>query len=102
MSDSSKISKLQYLLISQLMEAGEVQLQLPDGVVLEIGIVQEGKHGRTKAENYCSVVASRGGRTAMIDSYNLGVAYRPEENAIVCEGEGLDRAGVLVKTLDIV
>ena len=46
---NSKLRKLQYLLITQLFENGKVNLLLPDGMTVEIGIVQETEKGHVKS-----------------------------------------------------
>lgn len=100
---NAKTRKLQYLLIKQLLEQGAVQLILPDGVKLDIGIVQEDKLGQLeKVDGYCYVVASRNDKSVMLDSYNLGLQFESKEDVIVCEDEVLDKNGKLIKTLDII
>jgi len=95
--------KLQSLLIQQLLEKGTVEVILPDGVQLQIGITQEGQFGEThKAENYCYVVASRDGKSVMLDSFNLGLQFEEEDNTIVCEGETIGEDGQRIHSLDIV
>lgn len=101
--NNAKARKLQCLLITELLQKGTVDLILPDGITLEIGIMQEDEDGnREKADNYCYVVATRGGRTASLDSYNVGVQYESDPDLIVCEDEFYDDNGTVVKTLDIV
>lgn len=98
-----KKRKLQHLLIKQLMEHGSVELLLPDGVTLEIGIVQEDKNGDlVKADDYCYVVASRDDRTAMIDSYNLGLQFNDKGDNIIYEGSDVDEQGELVRYMDVI
>lgn len=90
-------------MITQLLEEGSVQLILPDGVTLDIGILQEDKFGNLKkTDDYCYVVASRDGKTAMLDSYNLGLQYESNENAIVFEEEIFDKNGKSVNMMDVV
>lgn len=98
-----KARKLQYLLISQLLEQGSVELMLPDGITVEIGITQEDESGvLKKADDYCYVVATRSGKSAMIDTYNLGVQYEPEIDTLIYEDEVQDENGRLTRTLDVV
>jgi hypothetical protein len=100
---NSKSRKLQYLIITQLLEEGSVQLILPDGVKLDIGILQEDKFGNLKkADDYCYIVASRDGRTAMIDSYNLGLQYESDKDTMLFEDEVSDHNGKTIKTFDVV
>jgi hypothetical protein len=101
--NNAKARKLQYLLITELMNKGTVELILPDGITLEIGIVQEDQFGNlSKADDYCYVVATRKGCSTILDSYNLGLQFEPEKNTIICEDEMLDAEGRLIKTLDVV
>lgn len=100
---NAKTRKLQHLLIKQLLEAGRVELLLPDGITVEIGIVQENKHGDLiKTDDYCYVVATRGDRSAMIDSYNLGLQFEDREDTIIYEGTDLGENGEVVKYMDVV
>lgn len=101
---NAKALKLQYLIIQQLIEQGSVSLMLPDGITIEIGITQEDKNGDLKkVEDYCYVVAtSKDGRTAMLDSFNLGLQFSDDEDKIICEDRLLDDNGTLVRTLDVV
>jgi len=95
--------KLQYLLIHQLLEKGTVELVLPDGVSLEIGITQEDQFGDSrKTDDYCYVVASREGKSVMLDSFNLGLQFEDEDNTIVCEDEAIGEDGQHIRLLDIV
>lgn len=99
----AKTRKLQYLMITQLLEQGSVQLILPDGVRLDIGILQEDEYGNLKkADDYCYVVASRDGKKAILDSYNLGLQYEAKEDTIIFEDEVLDQDGKSIKVMDIV
>lgn len=100
---NAKALKLQYLIIQQLVEQGSVSLMLPDGVKLEIGITQEDQDGKLKkVDDYCYVVTSKDGRSAMLDSFNLGLQFEDDEDTIICEDSVLDDNGTLVRTLDVV
>jgi hypothetical protein len=81
--------KIQYLLITYLLNHGAIELQLPDGIELEIGITQEGKHGICKEKDYCWVVTSRGDRQAALDSYNLGLSFEEDNNIIFIDDKTL-------------
>lgn len=101
--NNAKARKLQYLLITELLDKGSVELRLPDGITLEIGILQENAFGEvSKADDYCYVVATRAGKTVLLDTYNLGLQYEPEKDTIVYEDEFLDDNGTVIKTLDVV
>lgn len=92
-------SKIQYLLITHLRKHGHVRLQLPDGVVLEIGIDQLDREGRlVPQENYCWVMASRKDRTAVLDSYNLGIRFA---EGVVVEDTCVDERGANVSHVDV-
>jgi hypothetical protein len=97
----SKIDKLQYLLIKSLLQDGEVELILPNGIELKVGITQEGKHGKEKTEDYCWLTATQQDRTVILDSYNLGLQF-PKEDKLVCENDYLDDCGQAMIGLDVV
>lgn len=101
--NDSKASKLQYLLIKQLLRKGSVELVLPDGVTVEIGITQKDQFGEQhKEDDYCYVVASRNDKKVMLDSFNLGLQYLPDKHTIIYEDEVLDDDGCLLRSLDVV
>lgn len=100
---NAKTRKLQYLIISQLLEEGSVQLILPDGVKLDIGILQEDKNGEMKkADDYCYIVASRGDKKAMLDSYNLGLEFKANPDTMIFEDQTADDHGDIVRSFDII
>ena len=101
--NNPKQRKLQHLLITQLLEDGKVELLLPDGIILEIGITQENKHGdQVKVDDYCYVVATRLDRSMLMDSYNLGLQFEKNEDTFVYEGESNDDRGRDIQILDVV
>lgn len=96
-------NRLQSLLISYLTKHGHVELLLPDGVTLEIGILQEGVNGELlKKDDYCWVMASHRGRTASIDPYNLGLSFKDEKNTIVFEDKYIDDDGREITRLEVI
>lgn len=96
-------NKIQSLLVTHLMKHGQIELLLPDGVILEIGITQEGKDGEiVKKDDYCWVITSRGGRSTSIDSYNLGLRFNDEKNVLVLEDQFVDQNGEQVRRLDVI
>lgn len=97
------MNKLQYLLIKELLKTGTVELLLPDGITLEIGITQEDKYGQLKkSDDYCYVVASRDGKSTLLDTYNLGLRFEDEKDILIYEDTGVDNNGVAVRSLDVI
>lgn len=97
-----KLRKLQYLLITHLLDHGSVELLLPDGMTVEIGIMQETNGGTVKSDDYCYVVASKDCKAALIDSYNLGLKFEKEDDTILYEDEILDEDGRVISRFDVV
>jgi hypothetical protein len=96
-------SKLQSMIITQLVKNGSVEIFLPDGVVLEVGITQVGRNGEIeKLDDYCWVIASRGDRQASLDKYNLGLRFDDEDHALVMDDRFTDDRGRAVRRLDVV
>ncbi len=95
--------KLQTVLMSHLQRHGSVEIILPDGVILELGITQVGKDGEmTKADDYCWVIASRKDRQVALDKYNAGIRFADDDKAIVFEEHFEDASGRAVRRLDVV
>lgn len=95
--------KIQSLLITHLLQHGHINLRLPDGMVLEIGIDQEGTNGSlVKKDDYCWVIASQGNRATTIDSFNLGLRFADDDSKLVFEDRFTDDVGDKVRRLDII
>ena len=99
----SRKNRIQNLLISHLLERGSIAITLPDGMVLELGITQEGKDGSlVKQDNYCWVIASQKDRIASIDSYNLGLRFGDNDNKIIFRDSSVNEDGEKMCVLNIV
>lgn len=68
-------NRIQAALITYLRKFGSINLVLPDGVGLEIGITQESKQGEIKSENYCWVVTKRDDRSTVLDRYSMSMLF---------------------------
>jgi hypothetical protein len=98
----AKVKKIQHLLTTYLMHCGSIELLLPDGVMLEIGITKEGKHGTEIADDYCFVKASREGSSTLLDTYNIALQYLEQHKTIICVDSTTDADGRQVKRLEVV
>lgn len=95
-------SKVQQVFIECLMKDGAVELALPNGMVLEVGVTQENKYGDLEiTPDYCWVIASQKNRSVSIDRYNLGLRYSGEKE-IVCEHSTISSDGTNIKILDVI
>lgn len=84
----SKKNKIQQLLINHLLEEGSIELTLPDGMKVELGITKEGKNGDLeKCDDYCWLIASQSERYVSLDCYNLGLKYTETNNMLIEESE---------------
>lgn len=94
--------KIQQLFVEHLLREGSVELALPNGMVLEVGVTQENKNGDLEiTPDYCWVVASQKNRSVSIDRYNLGLRYSGDKD-IVCEYSTISADGTDIKILDVV
>lgn len=100
--NKSKSKKIQHLLITHLLDCGQIELQLPNGVFLEIGITQEGKNGTEITKDYCFVKTTKDGSSTLLDSYNVSLQYPERDNTIMCVDTTIDEAGRKVKRLEII
>jgi hypothetical protein len=99
----NKQSKIQSLIIKHLMDHGTLDILLPDGIVLEIGITQTDKNGDTvKSDDYCYVVAARDNKKTLLDSYNLGLSFTDKPDTIVFEDRGHDEQGLPIRRVDVI
>lgn len=100
---SSK-GKIQHLLVEYLLKYGQIELALPDGVVLEIGVTQEDETGGfVVKDDYCWIIATHKNRSASIDPYNLGIRFTGGENKnLVLEDKFIDHDGTEITRLDVV
>jgi hypothetical protein len=99
---SSK-GKIQHLIIDYLLKYGQIEILLPDGVVLEIGVTQEDQSGGfVVKDDYCWVIATHKDRSAAIDPYNLGLRFSGDGKNFVLEDKFVDHDGVEVTRVDVV
>jgi hypothetical protein len=99
---SSK-GKIQHLLIDYLLKHGQIELLLPDGVVLEIGVTQEDATtgGFIVKDDYCWVIATHKDRSAALDPYNLGLRFSGDGKNQVAEDKFIDQDGTEVTRVDV-
>ena len=98
-----KNSKIQRLLISHLLDRGSIVLTLPDGMILELGITQEGGDGQLeKCDDYCWAIVSQDDRSVSIDSYNLGLRFSRDEDNMLLEDEVFDLDGQALRAVDVI
>lgn len=96
-------NKIQTLLVEHLLKHGQIELVLPDGVKLAIGVTQENQTGDLKIQDdYCWVIASQGNRATSIDAYNMGLRFKDNDNILVFEDKFLDQNGEQVRRVDVV
>ena len=94
--------KIQHLFVEYLMREGAIELVLPGGMVLEVGLTQEDKYGDLEiVPDYCWIVASQKSRSISIDRYNLGIRYLGDKE-MVCEHSHLSEDGTSINILDLI
>lgn len=100
----TKRDKIQHLLVSHLLKEGRIELLLPDGIKLEIGITQEDRNGDlVKCKDYCWVMASQKSRNVALDAYNLGLRYEDDNSKILLEDGTIDDdTGCRMKAVSVV
>ncbi len=99
----NKQSKIQSLIIRHLLRYGTLDIKLPDGIVLEIGITQEDENGNlVKSDDYCFVSATRDNKKTLLDSFNLGLSFVEEDDIMIIEDEEVDNKGRLLRHVDVI
>ena len=95
--------KIQHLLITHLMAEGSITLVLPDGLVVEMGIVKEGENGKLqKIDNYAWMIASQNDREVSIDSYNLGLRFKDNLGKIILEDSTESSNGKKMRCFNVI
>jgi hypothetical protein len=95
-------NKIQSLLVDYLLKEGAVELVLPNGMVLEVGLTQENKYGDLEiTPDYCWVVASQKDRSVSIDRYNLGIRFSGDKE-MLCEHSVVSDDGTNIKVFDVI
>lgn len=95
-------NKIQQLFVEYLLKEGALELSLPNGMILEVGVTQENRYGDLEIiPDYCWVVASQKNRSVSIDRYNLGIRFSGEKE-MVCEHSITSEDGTNIKILDVV
>ncbi len=95
-------NRVQEMFIKHLLQEGQVELLLPNNMILEVGITQENKNGDLeKVPNYCWVIASQNGRAVSIDEYNLGLRYE-DKNKMICEHQSVSDCGENITIFDVI
>jgi len=94
----TKKDKIQHLLITHLMEKGQISLTLPTGIILDIGITQQTKQGVQKCNDYCWISATQNQRATYMDQYNMTIQY-PGCPVLLNEA---DEDGITLHVLDVV
>tara|TARA_Y100000034_G_scaffold117103_1_gene156211 strand:+ start:811 stop:1113 length:303 start_codon:yes stop_codon:yes gene_type:complete len=95
---------IQTLLIKHLMEKGQIELLLPDGVKLEIGVMQLDQEGEliNCIEDYCYVVANREDKKFTLDSYNVGLQFAESQDTMLFDDVTIGDDGDPVRRLEII
>lgn len=96
-------NKIQSLLVEHLLKHGQIELVLPDGMTLEIGVTQENHEGDlVKKDDYCWIMASQQGRTASLDAYNMNLKFQNDQKTLILEDIFVDHNGDQVRQLCVV
>lgn len=93
--------RIQYMLITHLLKEGKIDLVLPDGIKLAVGITREGRDGFEEiADDYCWVTASQGDRETFIDSYGLEMKF--SDGRYVVQDDITTEEGEHVNFVDVI
>jgi hypothetical protein len=99
---STTKNKIQQLFVEHLLKEGAIELVLPNGMVLEVGVTQENRYGDLEiTPDYCWIIASQKNRSVSIDNYNLGLRYSGDKE-MVCEYSMMKEDGTDIKIFDVV
>ena len=95
--------KIQNLFINELIKEGQVELVLPTGMTLEVGITQEGESGDLeKQSDYCWLIASQDDRSVSIDQYTFGLRFSEDPDKMICSNDVVDYEGHQVRVFEVI
>lgn len=96
--------RIQSLLINYLMKQGQIELLLPDGVKLEIGVLQEDKKGKliNCIEDYCYVTVTREDKQFLLDSYNMGLKFSEDPRTMILDEISINEEGEAIRNLEVI
>jgi len=81
--------RIQFLLMSHLNKAGSIDLSLPSGMKLSLGITKESKHGVEKCDDYCWVQVDLHDKSVSLDEYNMGLQFSQDRMVFETEEDNL-------------
>jgi hypothetical protein len=67
--------KIQHMLITHLLKEGSIEIALPQGMQLALGLTNEGKHGTEIRNDYFWMTAMKDDKKISFDNYNLELEY---------------------------
>jgi hypothetical protein len=95
--------KIQSMFIKQLFKEGFVELVLPTGMKLEVGVVNEGKNGDFEIQDdYCWIIASQEDRSVSIDNYTFGLRFSEDPNKMICSEDTINYDGEKTRIFEVV
>lgn len=81
-------NKIQELIIRHLLKEGSLEILLPNGITLEMGVTQENIKGQLEiADDYAWVIASQDDRSVSLDPYNLGLRFSSNNDKMLVDLE---------------
>lgn len=86
------------------MKRGQIELLLPGGVKLEIGVMQLDKQNELVncIEDYCYVVADRDDKKLFLDSYNVGLQFTETQDTMLFDDIAIGNDGEPVRRLEVI
>lgn len=95
--------KIQQLLTAYLLDEGSIELQLPDGLKVELGILKEDRNGDLKIQdNYSWLIASQKDREVSINSYNLALRFMDGRGKMILEDGTESENGLKMRCFSVI
>jgi hypothetical protein len=87
--------KIQHMLITHLLKEGSIEIVLPQGMRLELGLTKEGKHGTNICDDYCFLQAQQDDKKISLDTYSLGLEFSSDRMIFGDEEEDIQTLEVI-------
>jgi hypothetical protein len=95
--------KIQNLFINELFKEGHVELTLPTGMTIEVGVTQENRNGDLRIQDdYCWVIASQEDRSVSIDPYTFGLRFSEDPDRMIYSEDIINYEGEQMRIFEVI
>lgn len=94
-------AKIQALVVEHLLSGQELNITLPTGFEIELGLSNSFRRAQKLQEDYCYVKVSNGDRNIFMDTFNQALEYKSNDGKIVFVEDNRSDSQVLFSKIEI-